>query len=297
MGEKEDYDKGATPTAHASTHENGGSDEISVTGLSGLLADGQTPLAHKTSHQDTGTDEISVEGLSGTLADDQHIIDSEAVSAMGVKGNSNPLNHDRYTDSEALAAAVQAGAITDGVTKAPTHDAVYDVAALLLDHSTRHENDGLDEISVEGLSGQLADPQTSLFQKARAYCGSAQSIQDNATTKINIDTASFDPGAILDVSNNRIKPTLAGYYQANGNVSFGPGCTAIQTFIYKNGNVSSRTYLMYVAGNNFGGMVSDLIYCNGSTDYLELWVYQLSGVTRDLDISSVVNYLSVVGPF
>ena len=32
-----------------------------------------------------------------------------------------------YTDAEALAAAVQAGAITNGVTFAPTHDAVFDV--------------------------------------------------------------------------------------------------------------------------------------------------------------------------
>jgi len=31
---------------HHLTHENGGEDEIDVTGLSGLLADGQTPLAH-----------------------------------------------------------------------------------------------------------------------------------------------------------------------------------------------------------------------------------------------------------
>ena len=33
-------------STHASTHQNGGADEISVTGLSGLLADGQTPLSH-----------------------------------------------------------------------------------------------------------------------------------------------------------------------------------------------------------------------------------------------------------
>lgn len=32
--------------AHHTRHENGGTDEISVTGLSGLLADAQTPLAH-----------------------------------------------------------------------------------------------------------------------------------------------------------------------------------------------------------------------------------------------------------
>lgn len=35
-----------TPTSHATSHQNNGGDEISVTGLSGLLADAQTPLAH-----------------------------------------------------------------------------------------------------------------------------------------------------------------------------------------------------------------------------------------------------------
>ena len=42
----------ATPGAHASTHENGGADEVSVTGLSGLLAD------------------------------DQHVLDAEVISAV-----------------------------------------------------------------------------------------------------------------------------------------------------------------------------------------------------------------------
>jgi hypothetical protein len=36
-----------SPIPHSGTHENGGSDEISVTGLSGLLADEQTPLDHE----------------------------------------------------------------------------------------------------------------------------------------------------------------------------------------------------------------------------------------------------------
>lgn len=62
------------------------------------------PPAHAPSHENGGGDEIGVAGLSGLLADDQHVLDAEA-----------------------LAAAVQAGAITNAVTKAPTHDAVYDV--------------------------------------------------------------------------------------------------------------------------------------------------------------------------
>ncbi len=39
------------------------------------------PAAHKTSHQDAGSDEISVTGLSGLLADDQHVLDAEVVTA------------------------------------------------------------------------------------------------------------------------------------------------------------------------------------------------------------------------
>lgn len=58
-----DFD-GATPATHAASHENGGSDEISVAGLSGLLADGQTPLAHKTSHQSGGSDAIKLDDLA-----------------------------------------------------------------------------------------------------------------------------------------------------------------------------------------------------------------------------------------
>lgn len=64
--------KNAAPNTHASSHENGGGDEISVAGLSGALADPQTPSSHASSHQNGGADEISVAGLSGVLADEQN---------------------------------------------------------------------------------------------------------------------------------------------------------------------------------------------------------------------------------
>ena len=56
---------------HNTSHQNGGSDEINVAGLSGILVDKQNPTAHAASHQNAGVDEISVLGLSGLLADDQ----------------------------------------------------------------------------------------------------------------------------------------------------------------------------------------------------------------------------------
>jgi len=50
-----------------------------------------------------------------------------AATEITVHAAIEAAHHAKYTDAEALAAAVQAGAITNGVTKAPTHDAVYDV--------------------------------------------------------------------------------------------------------------------------------------------------------------------------
>lgn len=77
---------GALPIlAHAGQHEDGGSDEIDVQGLSGLLFEEQTsawllvsgkpstfpPQDHGGDHEDGGLDEISVAALSGLLADAQ----------------------------------------------------------------------------------------------------------------------------------------------------------------------------------------------------------------------------------
>lgn len=84
---------------------------------------------HKARHQAGGDDLLDVTGLAGLLANDQHVLDAEAIAAMGALGDANPLNHDKYTDAAAKAAAVRAGAITNGETKAPTHDAVFDVKA------------------------------------------------------------------------------------------------------------------------------------------------------------------------
>lgn len=54
----------STPTAHATSHQNGGTDEVNVAGLSGELADPQPPKAHKTSHQSGGSDAIQLDNLA-----------------------------------------------------------------------------------------------------------------------------------------------------------------------------------------------------------------------------------------
>jgi hypothetical protein len=57
--------------AHAAEHESGGADEISLGGLHGVAADAQTPEAHAGTHQSGSSDELSIAGLHGTAADAQ----------------------------------------------------------------------------------------------------------------------------------------------------------------------------------------------------------------------------------
>jgi hypothetical protein len=61
---KWDSGQAEVPPEHASTHQNGGDDEISVAGLSGELADAQTPKTHASSHQSGGADAIKLDDLA-----------------------------------------------------------------------------------------------------------------------------------------------------------------------------------------------------------------------------------------
>jgi hypothetical protein len=57
-----------TPVApHASQHEEGGQDELSIEGLPGRAADGQLPINHASFHENGGSDRIDVTGLPGLL--------------------------------------------------------------------------------------------------------------------------------------------------------------------------------------------------------------------------------------
>lgn len=75
-------------------------------------------------------DDIGDVDLTGIADDDIIYWDAAAgewkpIAHLGVAD----AHHTKYTNANAKAAAVQSGAIIDGVSKAPTHDAVFDVEA------------------------------------------------------------------------------------------------------------------------------------------------------------------------
>lgn len=82
------------PTSHASTHEDGGADEVAVDvsqvvgeGVGTDLAADLEEEAHSVEHQNGGADEINVTGLSGTLADPQAF----TVQKQGIVVGTRPI--------------------------------------------------------------------------------------------------------------------------------------------------------------------------------------------------------------
>jgi hypothetical protein len=93
-------------------------------------------------------------------------------------------------------------------------------------------------------------------------------------------TEEFDTNANYDTSTSRFTPTVAGYYQVSSTVTVALNSTAALalTILYKNGAALKGGALSVGTSSGFPrSTVSSLIYMNGSTDYLESYVYGTAG--------------------
>jgi hypothetical protein len=113
----------------------------------------------------------------------------------------------------------------------------------------------------------------------RAYRNGNQTISAATTTKVAFNAETFDTNNNYDSTTNfRFTPTVAGYYQVNSTVGF--TTSSGQLVIYKNGS-AYQTGVEVTYNASLGGHIpiSDIVYCNGSTDYIEIYVYLLLGTT------------------
>jgi len=131
----------------------------------------------------------------------------------------------------------------------------------------------------------------------RAYLSADQSVTSGETTKVNLDTISFDTNSWFDTANNRYTPQIAGYYQFNGIVRVeGVSQTTQISFLFKNGvQVTAGDTLRLSTSNPVQMSVSDIIYCNGSTDYVELHGYVLASSGTNLGYNNEASTCSLSG--
>jgi hypothetical protein len=139
--------------------------------------------------------------------------------------------------------------------------------------------------------------------KARAYRYAAQDIDagPDVTTKVLIDTISFDTESVIDIANSRIIPNLPGYYivTANIRVRAVPDGMRVAAVVFKNGY-----FALYGTNVNQGAdglsssIASDIVYMNGTSDYLELYANKTYSPALALYTGyPYYNYLSILGPF
>ena len=108
----------------------------------------------------------------------------------------------------------------------------------------------------------------------RAHLSADQSITNNTWTKVQFNTENFDTNSNYDNSTNyRFTPTVAGYYQVNFRVRFnGTSLTTQLAAIYKNGAITSYANTgRFATSSDVGVNGGDLLYMNGTTDYLEVF--------------------------
>ena len=122
----------------------------------------------------------------------------------------------------------------------------------------------------------------------RAYKAANQTISNNTWTKILLDTETFDTGG--DFASYKFTPQIAGIYQFNGvaNWELPTSPSAVVppiVSIYKNGVAVCylRRLVPAHTGTAYDAVPAPaLISMNGSTDYVEFYVYQNSGGSIDV---------------
>lgn len=188
-------------------------------------------------------------------------------------------------------------AVSDGGTGASTSIAAFDNLAPTTTKGDLIVSDGTNNVRVGvGADGTIpvADSSDSEgiawgYQStlaAQAYLTSAQSIASSTFTVVVFDGEVFDTDNCHNTSTGVFTPTRAGYYQVSCSASFESSSMAANEYIYatirKNGG--SLFCSRMESGNGINEMVtvSGCIYCNGSTDYIDIQVYQTDATAVNL---------------
>ncbi len=110
-----------------------------------------------------------------------------------------------------------------------------------------------------------------------AYKTSNQSISNNTATKITFEAEQVDSGTVYDTSTSRFTPGQTGYYWIGARWRYDTGTDfdTSQYRIYKNGSIIAKS--TFINQNTNGGFLNMIIYTGSVTDYYEMYGYQNSG--------------------
>jgi hypothetical protein len=162
---------------------------------------------------------------------------------------------------------------------ASTGNVVTDTATQTLTNKT------LTSPTITGASITVASTEAPTFS---AYASTTTTLSANTWTKVNYATEDWDTNS--NFASSRFTPTVAGYYQINA--AFGEGLSTANMVFYieieKNGAPFRRMqYITTPTGWYTNVNISAMVYCNGTTDYIEIYAYTGAAYTNN---ASILNY-------
>lgn len=145
-----------------------------------------------------------------------------------------------------------------------------------------------DIITVDA-NGRVAMPQSVVAFSA--YQNTTQSVPNITWTKLQLQAEEFDTASFFDsVTNYRFQPTVAGYYQFEAGFSIAVTSGFVLTALYKNGVIAKSGPNTIATTNGLQGSVVSLLYLNGSTDYVENWVFHSTGGAQNSNTTAANTY-------
>ena len=124
---------------------------------------------------------------------------------------------------------------------------------------------------------------------------SAQTITNSTTATMQFDTEYYDTDNCYNTSNYRFTPNVAGIYLINSSVQVASLTGAISLDIRLNGARYANMALNLHSSGLQTATNSVLVSMNGSTDYVDIGIFQNSGSNKDTVASpsnNLVNHFS-----
>ena len=141
--------------------------------------------------------------------------------------------------------------------------------------------DGTGDLTIQQ-NGQTINRITSA-PAFSAFQSTGQTLSSATITKILFDTEEYDTNS--NFASSRFTPTVAGYYLVSGHVQPNATYTAGVQAIYKNGTLYRYGSYNANASGVAQAAMTCLVYCNGTTDYIEFY----GSFTSGQDTSAVSN--------
>ena len=140
-------------------------------------------------------------------------------------------------------------------------------------------------------SGNIT-PSNQMYPKVpvfSTYASAAQTLTAATWTKIAFNTEEFDTNSNYNTTNYRFTPTVGGYYQVNISMKVEGVTNRMIVGLYKNGSLyKTGDDIQATYGRNITG--SFMVQLNGSTDYIEAYMYDHGGGSNAVSVSHQTHF-------